>query len=249
MVVFYILISISTTVFIQLLNLDLLATLTYQALAFFPIRTIACRTFLSYAKEQKIEGFSTAPQLPLDAENPNLTNGDVFGMVPAAASASIFKKKDARDKAKNENLPYDKSTGQFYIESLGIDLNPDPNDIQSILEKELNTTGSATATTTVKKSGFKDYHPYATVEGFESPQQIAAQAKLNEGNINEAITDYVTLIKQGQRLDEIIDDLNLAFEKYPEDSSIIQALGDAYMQANRLQEALDAYTKAGELLK
>jgi competence ComEA-like helix-hairpin-helix protein len=80
-------------------------------------------------------------------------------------------------------------------------------------------------------------------------QQIAAQAKINEGNIGEAMSDYAVLIKKGQRLDEIIADLNLASEKYPEDSSIVQTLGDAYMQANRLQEALDAYTKAGELLR
>jgi len=31
--------------------------------------------------------------------------------------------------------------------------------------------------------------------------------------------------------------------------AIWQALGDAYMRANLLQEALDAYTKAEELLR
>ena len=80
-------------------------------------------------------------------------------------------------------------------------------------------------------------------------QQLAAQSKLNEGNVGDAMGDYEALIKKGQRLDEIIEDLNLAAEKYPEEISIVQTLGDAYMQANRLQEALDAYTKAGELLK
>ena len=80
-------------------------------------------------------------------------------------------------------------------------------------------------------------------------EQIAAQSKLNQGDIPEAMSDYGSLIKKGQRLEEIISDLNLAVEKYPEDITIVQTLGDAYMQANRLEEALEAYTKAEGLLK
>lgn len=134
--------------------------------------------FLTYSKKQSVEGFTSAPQLLVDAENPDLTNGDIFGLVPAAASASIFKKKDARDKANSNNLPYDKSSGQYYIEAVNIDLNPDPNDIQSILEAELNKP--TVINTTVKKSGFKDYDSLATIEGFDSPQQIAAQAAIEQ---------------------------------------------------------------------
>jgi competence ComEA-like helix-hairpin-helix protein len=80
-------------------------------------------------------------------------------------------------------------------------------------------------------------------------KQIAAQSMLNEGNINEAMADYASMIKKGQRLEEIIEDLDLAAEKFPEEITIVQTLGDAYMQANKLQEALDAYTKAEGLLK
>jgi hypothetical protein len=40
-----------------------------------------------------------------------------------------------------------------------------------------------------------------------------------------------------------------ALYRYPVEVSIWQALGDAYMRSNRLQEALDAYTKAEELLR
>ena len=47
---------------------------------------------------------------------------------------------------------------------------------------------------------------------------------------------------------EIIDDLNKAAEKYPEESSIVQTLGDAYFRANKLEEALEAFTKAQNLL-
>ena len=57
------------------------------------------------------------------------------------------------------------------------------------------------------------------------------------------------LIKKGKLLDEIIFDLREALYRYPVEVSIHQALGDAYMRANQLQDALDAYTKAEELLR
>ena len=48
---------------------------------------------------------------------------------------------------------------------------------------------------------------------------------------------------------DVIRDLRDALYRYPVEVSIWQALGDAYMRANRLQDALDAYTKAEELLR
>jgi len=40
-----------------------------------------------------------------------------------------------------------------------------------------------------------------------------------------------------------------AMYRFPVDVDIWQLLGDAYMRSNRLQDALDAYTKAEELLR
>jgi cytochrome c-type biogenesis protein CcmH/NrfG len=60
---------------------------------------------------------------------------------------------------------------------------------------------------------------------------------------------YGKLIKRGKMLEEIIFDLREAQYRYPVEVSIMQTLGDAYMRANRLQEALDSYTKAEELLR
>jgi cytochrome c-type biogenesis protein CcmH/NrfG len=60
---------------------------------------------------------------------------------------------------------------------------------------------------------------------------------------------YARLIKKGRFLDDAIRDLRDALYRYPVEVSIWQALGDAYMRSNRLQEALDAYTKAEELLR
>jgi cytochrome c-type biogenesis protein CcmH/NrfG len=60
---------------------------------------------------------------------------------------------------------------------------------------------------------------------------------------------YERLIKKGRLLDEVIHDLREAIYRYPVDVIIWQTLGDACMRAGRLQDALDAYTKAEELLR
>ncbi len=77
----------------------------------------------------------------------------------------------------------------------------------------------------------------------------AAQQALERGLLNEAMQEYAKLIKKSRLLDEVIHDLREAIYRFPVDVIVWQTLGDAYMRANRLQEALDAYTKAEELLR
>ncbi|HSO12807.1 MAG TPA: tetratricopeptide repeat protein [Anaerolineales bacterium] len=77
----------------------------------------------------------------------------------------------------------------------------------------------------------------------------SARADLSRSNIPAALETYGRLIKKGRFLEEVIFDLREALYRYPVEVSIWQALGDAYMRANQLQDALDAYTKAEELLR
>ena len=81
------------------------------------------------------------------------------------------------------------------------------------------------------------------------PMLGSARNELARSNIPGALQAYEKLIKKGRFLDEVIYDLREALYRYPVEVSIWQALGDAYMRANRLQDALDAYTKAEELLR
>jgi len=81
------------------------------------------------------------------------------------------------------------------------------------------------------------------------PALGAARSELSRSNIPGALDAYAKLIKKGRFLDEVIFDLREALYRYPVEVSIWQSLGDAYMRANRLQDALDAYTKAEELLR
>ena len=76
-----------------------------------------------------------------------------------------------------------------------------------------------------------------------------ARNDLSGSNIPGALETYARLIKKGRFLEDVIHDLRDALYRYPVDVSIWQSLGDAYMRSNRLQDALDAYTKAEELLR
>jgi hypothetical protein len=76
-----------------------------------------------------------------------------------------------------------------------------------------------------------------------------AREDLSKGDVSGALKTYGKLIHKTRLLDEVIYDLREALYQYPVDVDIWQSLGDAYMRANRLQDALDAYTKAEELLR
>ncbi len=77
----------------------------------------------------------------------------------------------------------------------------------------------------------------------------SARNELSRNNIPGALDTYAKLIKKGRFLDEVVHDLREALYRYPVEVNIWQSLGDAYMRSNRLQDALDAYTKAEELLR
>jgi hypothetical protein len=76
-----------------------------------------------------------------------------------------------------------------------------------------------------------------------------AQDALGGNRLSEAMQGYAKLIKKGRLLEETIHDLREAIYRFPVDVIVWQTLGDAYMRASRLQDALDAYTKAEELLR
>lgn len=81
------------------------------------------------------------------------------------------------------------------------------------------------------------------------PNLAFAREAMLHGKIPDALQTYSTLIRKGKLLEDITFDLKEALYRFPVEVSIWQTLGDAYMRANRLQDALDAYTKAEELLR
>lgn len=91
--------------------------------------------------------------------------------------------------------------------------------------------------------------PALEVSGEPDEMLRQAQLELAKGHIDRALSVYDRLIQLEQHLEEIIHDLRDALYRYPVEISIWQTLGDAYIRNNRVQDALDAYTKAEELLR
>lgn len=112
--------------------------------------------------KNNIEDFTAAavtPTLPVDADNPTITDTQIYGIIPQAASASIYRKKEARDVAKNiDSLPIDTKTGGITYPASAITLNANADDIQTVLNL---AAGS---------QGFKDYRGFP-IEGFEPSAQ------------------------------------------------------------------------------
>ncbi len=73
-----------------------------------------------------------------------------------------------------------------------------------------------------------------------------ARQSLARGEMQEAVNNYSQLTKQKASLDAVIDDLRIAIERNPHQPTLWQALGDAYMKADQLSEAIEAYRKGTE---
>lgn len=125
---------------------------------------------LYFQKQESTEGFQSASDgLPRDADNPNITDNMIFGSVPQAASASIFKKAELKQQTANPDaINIDESQGGAMVNVTDLELAADPEDIQSQLEQV--------------SEGFT-----STIEGFQSLKdqakgqaQTALQDKLQE---------------------------------------------------------------------
>ncbi len=71
-----------------------------------------------------------------------------------------------------------------------------------------------------------------------------ARAYLEAGDLDAAAREYEMLARSPEVADTLVADLQMATEAHPEHHALHRVLGDAYMRAGRLQEALQAYREA-----
>lgn len=76
-----------------------------------------------------------------------------------------------------------------------------------------------------------------------------ASKAIESGDLEDAEDQFTKLIKVETLLDKIVETLTTATESYPTDSGLWMTLGDAFGRSGKLQNALDAYTKAEEYLQ
>ncbi len=83
-----------------------------------------------------------------------------------------------------------------------------------------------------------------SIEKFEE-----AKHHLESGEIDKCLDIFDRLIKENNYLEDIINNIQAALDHhYPINIGLWKTLGDAYFKDNQLQKALDAYSKAEDLL-
>jgi cytochrome c-type biogenesis protein CcmH/NrfG len=70
-----------------------------------------------------------------------------------------------------------------------------------------------------------------------------ARQGLAQGDFKKAAKDYGTVIRKRYELDQVINDLRVAADHFPSEATLWQLLGDAYMRADRAEEAVEAYNR------
>lgn len=76
-----------------------------------------------------------------------------------------------------------------------------------------------------------------------------AREAVTHGDIQTALRRYTKLVNSNKALDSVSTDLKELVRKHPKNYLAWQTYGDARLRSNRIQEALDAYAKAADLLK
>jgi hypothetical protein len=84
--------------------------------------------------------------------------------------------------------------------------------------------------------------PTSTGKPVEAPSHLP-------NDLPQLLEIYRQKIDQSEALNTIIDELISTTFRFPVEPSIWETLGDAYLQSGQIQNALDAYSKAEELLR
>jgi uncharacterized membrane protein len=76
----------------------------------------------------------------------------------------------------------------------------------------------------------------------------SARQKVTDGDIDGSIVDYESVVRAGGDLSGVLDDLRSMMSRNPNNPAVYRVLGDGLMRSGKLQEALDTYRKALNLL-
>jgi tetratricopeptide (TPR) repeat protein len=125
---------------------------------------------------------------------------------------------------------------------------PSSDDLSWLTEADEEETGYDPAAIMDEKPAPAPAPPEMEEEGVFALN--TARNAMADGNVDTALQNYQSLIKKKEDLNRVIQDLTEALQyKHPVNVDVWQTLGDAYARNDQIQEALNAYTKAEELLR
>jgi len=71
----------------------------------------------------------------------------------------------------------------------------------------------------------------------------------DKNGLDEAVSEYEQRLNEGKNIESLIEEVKAKIYEQPDDFVLWQVLGDAYFKVNQIQNALDAYQKAEELIR
>ncbi|MBS3770438.1 MAG: tetratricopeptide repeat protein [Bacteroidales bacterium] len=134
----------------------------------------------------------------------------------------------------------------------------DLKDVPEITDNQTIEILRSEVTLRVPESAVPEEKEYPKEEEKKSqPEEVSdvedtlknARNMMASGEIDQALSIYENMIEEKENIEEVIEELSEATYEHPMNVSIIKTLGDAYMSTDKLQEALDAYSKAEDLLR
>jgi cytochrome c-type biogenesis protein CcmH/NrfG len=131
---------------------------------------------------------------------------------------------------------------------------PEPQpDVQPVAEEEwqpeAEIEAKAEAPPPTPPAPVAEEEPLTAPPAPPSDEMVKAKEAVQSGDIESAIKQFNAIIKKGKLLEEAIEEIKEALRRHPVNVELWQVLGDAYMKENNLQEALDAFSKAENLLR
>ena len=101
----------------------------------------------------------------------------------------------------------------------------------------------------VLPEGVADLREYVRAHPRDHQAMLALARELwQAGLYSESLEAYSRLLRSGKWVEEIVADMEAHVEERSSDSAVQRVLGDAYMRAGRLAEALEVYREALESL-
>jgi hypothetical protein len=91
----------------------------------------------------------------------------------------------------------------------------------------------------------------AVAASINVPQTLqAARSKVSGNDIDGALVEYESIVRANAALDDVVNDLTRLVEdkSYKKNPALFRVLGDGLMRRGNLQQALDTYRKALNLL-
>lgn len=167
-----------------------------------------------------------------------------------AESAADVEAQPVQEPVKTEWVPeIDQAAPPVSLEETAVETAPAGQPVEELAEEAAAVPSEQEPTAEQPETMIQEAAPASgELSGYEDVL-AAGQKALEQGDVDAALEHYDQLAQAGEHLEETIHDLRDALYRYPVNVNIWQTLGDAYLRSNRVQDALDAYTKAEELLR